>query len=196
MMLGSSEAVWGGHTYKGYDPTLGHIDATDDFSESNDGIAPNSSFTVVPSQTANRADIASPLIQLSPVKVHLAALTLDGSNKIVAVADPEQIFDGFIDQATTEEDRSRDDIDYTIISCFDFYFEDSEGQRLNGAFHQSLWAGEKGLDNVTGVTKHIYWGAPAPPVSGGTSSIYSGGGGGAGGGDRGVQVIDRIGSFS
>jgi hypothetical protein len=184
MLLGSGEVQWGGHTYKGRDPTFGVIDAMEDLSESTEGVAPNSSFTIRPDASANRAVIAAPNVQLSPVKISLAAVTLDGSNHVVAVADPEELFNGFIDQATTNESKDQDEIDYTTISAFDFVFEASEGQRLNGAFHQMVWTGEKGLDNVTGVTKHIYWGALAPTgVAGsGGSSIYGGGASNSGGG--------------
>jgi hypothetical protein len=75
---------------------------------------------------------------------------------------PELLFDGFIDQATIDLDKGRDDLEYTVISAFDYFFEDGEGQRLNGQFHHAVWPGEKGLDNVTGVTKKIYWGALGP----------------------------------
>jgi hypothetical protein len=69
----------------------------------------------------------------------------------------------------------RDDLEYTVISAFDYFFEDSEGQRLNGQFHQSVWTGEKGLDNVTGVTKKIYWGAYGPNAAGGHIRASGGG---------------------
>jgi hypothetical protein len=86
---------------------------------------------------------------------------------VQVVPDPELLFDGFIDQATIDLASKRDDLEYTVISAFDYFFEDSEGQRLNGQFHQSVWTGEKGLDNVTGVTKKIYWGAYGPNAAGG-----------------------------
>jgi hypothetical protein len=138
------------------------------------GEAPNMSITLIPSGTADREDIASAVVQLSPVRAWLAALTLDASQHLIVIPDPEPVFDGFIDQATIRLNEKQDDFDYTLLSAFDYLFEDSEGQRLNGSFHQSVWAGEKGLDNVTGITKKIYWGANAPPgTGGGSSSIIS-----------------------
>jgi hypothetical protein len=192
-VLGSTEVSWNGHTWLGYDPTIGSIDAPDDVREDMTGEAPNTSISINISPTAVVADIAGAAIQLSPVKIWLAALYLDGSNHLQVVADPELLFDGFIDQATIDLDKGRNDLDYTVISAFDYFFEDSEGQRLNGQFHQLVWAGEKGLDNVTGVTKKIYWGTlgpnNGPTTSTGTSSVA---GSTSSRGGSGISTIDRV----
>jgi hypothetical protein len=183
LLIGSTEVSWGGFTWVGYDPSLGSIDAPDDVREDMTGEAPNTSISINISPTAVRANIAGQQVQLSPVKIWLAALYLDGSNHVQVVDAPELLFDGFVDQATIDLDKGRDDLEYTIISAFDYFFEDSEGQRLNGQFHQAIWPGEKGLDNVTGVTKKIYWGTlgpnSGPSTLSGSSSIGSGPGGAA-----------------
>ena len=177
MMLGAGEVAWGANTYKGFDPTFGTIVGGDDLREDTSGEAPNTILTVEVAPTATRSDIASKVVQLAEVKIYLAALQLDGSNKLVAIADPELLATGFIDQAVSGLDARKDQVDYTIISAFDYFFEDSEGQRLNGPFHKSVWTGELGLDNVTGVTRKIYWGTYGPGA-GGVGQI----GGGAQGG--------------
>lgn len=182
LLMGSTEVSWGGQTWVGYDPTFGSIDAPDDVREDMTGEAPNTSITVNIAPTADRDDIAGPGVQLAPFKCWLAALALDGSNHLQVVPDPELLFDGFIDQATIELDKGQDSLELTIISAFDYFFEDGEGQRLNGQFHQMVWPGEKGLDNVTGVTKKIYWGAYGPNSGsasvGGSSSVSGGSAGG------------------
>lgn len=62
-------------------------------------------------------------------------------------------------------------------------------KRLSRAWHQSIWgSGERGLDNVTGVDRPIYWRADAPRGSGGGAS--GGGGGGTGGGGFNPIPID------
>ena len=38
-----------------------------------------------------------------------------------------------------------------------------EGERLNTGFHQSIWAGEKGLEFISFVRDQPIWGADAPP---------------------------------
>jgi hypothetical protein len=174
LLFGSTEVSWGGHTWVGDDPTIGSIDAPDDVREDMTGQAPNGTVSINISPTADRDDIAGQDAQLSPFRCWLAALELDVSKHLQVVPDPELQFDGFIDQATIDLDKGRDDLEYTTISAFDYFFEDGEGQRLNGQFHRSVWTGEKGLDNVTGVDKKIYWGAYGPGgASGATGSTGS-----------------------
>jgi hypothetical protein len=171
LLLGSGEVAWGANTFKGYDPTFGSITGGEGISEEATGQAPNTSFTVQVAASATKSDIAGADVQLAPAKIWLAAIQFDASSHFEAVPDPELIFDGFIDQAMSNVDRKKDEIDYTLVSGFDYFFEDSEGQRLSDAFHESVWSGEKGLVNVTGVTRKIYWGTYGP---GGASSVTGG----------------------
>lgn len=176
LLFGSTEVAWGGHTWVGDDPTIGSIDAPDDVREDMSGQAPNGSVSLNISPTADRDDIAGQDAQLSPLKTWLVALKLDGAGHLQVVDDPELLSDMYIDQATIDLDKGRDDLEYTTISAFDYFFEDGEGQRLNGQFHRTIWIGEKGLDNVTGITKKTYWGAYGPNATGsggGSSSINS-----------------------
>ena len=176
LMLGSGEVSSGGFIFKGYDSTIGSIGSGDTVREDSSGEAPNTSLTIDIASTATRADIASGTVQLSPVRISLAALELDGSDHLIAIPDPELLFNGFIDQATIGLDRQRDEVNYTIISAFDYFFEDTEGQRLSSQFHKTVWAGELGLDNVTGVSRKVYWGTYGP---GSTSGVSIGIGGGS-----------------
>lgn len=176
IMAGAGEVQWGANTFRGYDATFGSFSNAAEIREDVSGEAPNTSITIIPAADADRDDIAGAGIQLSPVRAWLAALTLDMDQHLIVVPDPELGWEGFIDQSTINLDANRDDIDYTLLSAFDYFFEDSEGQRLNGQFHQHLWTGEKGLDNVTGITKKIYWGAKSPPGTSGNSGISGVGG--------------------
>lgn len=174
ILLGSGEAAWSGNTFKGYDASFGSIVGGDTISEDTSGQAPNVTITVQVASGATKSDIAGEAVQLSPFRIWLAALALDASEHLIAVPDPELLFDGIIDQATSEVDKAKDQITYSLVSGFDYFFEDSEGQRLSDSFHESVWSGEKGLANVTGVTRKIYWGTLAPGAAAGV-----GGGGGA-----------------
>lgn len=195
LMLGSGEVAYGGTTYRGYDATIGSIESGDPVREDVSGEAPNTSITIRVAKTANKAQIAGEAVQLSPVKISLAALGLDASNHLIAIPDPELLFDGFIDQAVTNLDKQTDEVTYTIVSGFDYFLEDSEGQRLNDAFHESVWAGEKGLTNVTGVAKKVYWGTYGPAGANsaiGSSGVGSGGGYGGGRTIGGTLLTGRV----
>ena len=175
MLLGSGEAAWGANTFRGYDSSFGSIVGGDSISEDVTAQAPNLSITVQVASTATKSEIAGAAVQLVPWRIWLAALTLDASNHLVAIADPELEFDGFIDQAVSEIDAGKDQITYSLISGFDYFFEDNEGQRLSDTFHESVWPGEQGLANVTGVTKKVYWGTLGPNSAGGVGGGASAG---------------------
>jgi hypothetical protein len=178
LLLGSGEAAYGGNTFKGYDSTIGSISSGDELKEDSSGVAPNTSITIQVASSATKADIAGEDVQLAPVRISLAALGLDTGKHVIAIPDPELMFDGFIDQAVSDLDKQKDEITYTVLSAFDYFFEDSEGQRLNDQFHESMWAGELGLSNVTGVARKIYWGALGPNSASGVASVGVGSGGG------------------
>jgi hypothetical protein len=194
LLLGSGEVAYGGNTFKGYDSTIGSIGSGDPLREDASGQAPNTTLTITVAGTADKSEIAGAAIQLSPIKISLAALALDGSSHLIAIPDPELLFNGFIDQAVSDIDKQKDDVTYTIISAFDYFFEDSEGQRLSDAFHESVWSGEKGLANVTGVTKKVYWGTLGPNSASGIGSVGVGTGGGLSGGIGGNVNMLRMNS--
>lgn len=187
LLIGSGEAMYGGNTFRGYDSSIGSITSGDELKEDVSGVAPNTNVSIAVAGTATKSDIAGSAVQLSPLKISLAALGLDGSSHVIAIPDPELLFDGFIDQAVSNVDKQKDQLTYTVISAFDYFFEDSEGQRLNDTFHESVWSGETGLSNVTGVTRKIYWGTLGPGSASGITS-YGGGGGYGGGSSYGGQV--------
>lgn len=175
--------------FVGMDPAFGAVVGGEEVREDTTGEAPNTSVTITVADGADKAAIASDSVQLTPVTISLAALTLNESKRLIAIPDPEVVFDGFIDQAIISLDKKRDEVDYTLISAFDYFFEDSEGQRLNGPFHKSMYPTETGLDNVTGVTRKVYWGTYGPNQGPGGGI---GGGRAAIGGPTGGFVISNV----
>jgi hypothetical protein len=183
LMLGSGEVSYGGNVYKGTDPTFGTIAGGEGVREDTSGEAPNTSLTIAIHPDADRSEIASEEVQLTPVRIYLAALSLDANKHLVAIPDPELLAEGFIDQPLLSLDKKKEEVDYSITSAFDYFFEDSEGQRLSPAFYGQIYPTETGLDNVTGVTRKIYWGTYGPggsgsAVGGGSFGTTYGGGGG------------------
>lgn len=174
LMLGSGEVDYDGNTYRGTDDTFGTIVGGEDVREDATGEAPNTSITIAFAPAADKDEVAAASIQLTPVRISLAALALDVDEHLIALPDPELMFDGYIDQAIIQLGEKKDEGDYTLISAFDFFFEDSEGQRLNDQTHQSIWPGETGLANVTGITRKVYWGTYGPGGSRGGSAGSAG----------------------
>lgn len=60
----------------------------------------------------------------------------------------------------------------TVVSAAERLFARNTGNGLSSAFQKSVWPGDTGHDNATGLGTPIAWGVEAPPSSGGG---YSGG---------------------
>ena len=78
-------------------------------------------------------------------------------------------------------------LDMEFVSACERLFEVQEGARLSDAFHQEIWPGERGLANITGTKKKVYWGGEVPQS--GITRLSSGGGSGAG---RDVRTVNAL----
>src|SRR3546814_7709774 len=63
----------------------------------------------------------------------------------------------------------------SVVSLAERLFELNIGNSLNSAWHKSVWPGELGHDNATGLSIPVAWGVESPRSSGGgtTSPYYS-----------------------
>jgi hypothetical protein len=149
-------------TYVGSHPTWGTIEGIDNISDGVDEQAPVLSLTLLPDDTADVASITSPNQQGSRTRIWLGALSDTGA----VVADPYLLLDGVIDVPTLTFGEGSREVSFDIISNFELLFLDDEGSRLSPASHKSIWPGETGLDDVSGVVRQILWG-PGDPITGG-----------------------------
>src|SRR3546814_9368912 len=85
----------------------------------------------------------------------------------------------FVKQKTAYEmrisDWSSDVCSSDLVSLAERLFELNIGNSLNSAWHKSVWPGELGHDNATGLSIPVAWGVESPRSSGGgtTSPYYS-----------------------
>jgi hypothetical protein len=180
LLDGSSTLSFGGDTFSGKDPTFGALAAIDAIEDGVGDEAPGLSITLHPSSDAAAATLSAATMQGSPVSLWIGAI--DQTTRAV-IADPLLLFFGELDQPTITVDKGERVLEYECVSAFERLFENDEGVRLADSFHQSVWLGETGLANVTGIVRTAYWGTEAPPSS---VSYYGGGGfGGSGGGSGG-----------
>lgn len=170
LMAGSGFLVWGAKTFLGEDPTFGTLGSIDAIEDGTGDEAPAIGFTMFPPDNATAAQLASPTYQGSPVYVWLAGIYPATGT---LVPDPYLLFAGELDQPTLTIDRGQRQIDFDCVSAFERLLEDDEGARLTDAFHQSIWPGETGFANVTGIEKTVYWGTatPAGAVQTGAPSV-------------------------
>jgi hypothetical protein len=172
---GAGALSFDGGSYTGRDATYGVLSAIEAIGDGMGDEAPALSFTFLPASTAAAADLTSPTAQGSAVKVVVGAFVPESGS---VIADPIVQFLGVLDQATLTIGKGARSLDFDCVSAFEYFFDNQEGVRLAPAWHKAVWAGETGLDNITGVQNDIYWGQAAPKGS----VSYAGGGGGAGGG--------------
>lgn len=101
------------------------------------------------------SDWIAPTTQGSPVTAWLGAV--DRATGI-PIADPEVTFRGELDRVSFSIGRDRSVAILEVCSYLERFFDMEEGVRMNDAWHQSIWPGEKGLDQITGINRHWPWG--------------------------------------
>lgn len=161
---------WGGEIYKSKDDVFGTIASIEELTEGVEAEVPALDMAMIPSGTAAAAELSQPGFQRSRVRFWLgeydrATGLLDGT--------PDILFDGQIDQTSLTAGRSSRELAMTIVSSAERLFERNIGNSLSPAFHKSIWPGETGHDNATGLGSPVAWGVEAPPS---TSANYYGGG--------------------
>lgn len=151
--------VWGSDTYKSKHATFGTIGGIQRMSEGLADQVPALEMTLLPPADASIADLAQPGYQKSRVRFWLGEYDVAAG---ALIGTPDLLFDGQIDQTILNLDRS---LAITVVSKAERLFELNIGNSLNPSFHKSVWPGETGHDNATGLGKPIAWGVEAPPVA-------------------------------
>lgn len=173
--------TFGGDTYVSKNDTFGALAAVDRIRDGVGDEAPALSITLLPAGDAEAAALSSPTYQGSPVTLYLGAVDPETG---AVIADPLEVFYGELDQPTLTVDQGVRELEYQSTSAHERFFSGDEGIRLSDSHHQSIWPGETGLANVTGIQRTIYWGIDKPAgsvtysgggFSGGSDSIYGGG---------------------
>ncbi|AYJ87674.1 hypothetical protein D3Y57_19265 [Sphingomonas paeninsulae] len=179
---GCASLTFNGGTFTGLDPLFGTIAAIDTIEDGFGDEAPALSFNFIPASGASIAALAVPANQGSRVRVWLGAL--DTSYNVVA--DPILLFDGELDQITPTVGKDKRELDVDAVSGMERFFDNQEGVRLSPTFHKSLWPGETGLDNITGLENKVFWGVMGESVSPVTIGYVGGPSGGSGRGNSGA----------
>ena len=165
LMFGVGAILWGAKVFSDTDDTYGALAGIDAIEDGDDDEAPPFTFDMLPPTNAAAAALCNPLNQGSPVYVWLAALD---TSTMLLVPDPTLLGYFQWDIATLMPDAGSREVEIECVSAFDLLLEDDEGARLTDAFHQSIWPGELGCANVTGLTEPRYWGMATPRDTGTT----------------------------
>jgi hypothetical protein len=176
------QVIWGADTYRSADTEFGTIGTAEETEERIADETPSDGLTFLPASTTAAATLSSPAYQMSPVRLWLAEVD-PATGEVTGT--PELVADRMLDTTTLRVGKGYRRLDMGLITVAERLFNINEGNVLSPTFHKSVWPGELGFDNATGVPLTVAWGVKGPPR--GSVSVGGGGGGGTLGGFGGVQ---------
>lgn len=171
--------VFDGDTYRSSDPTFGTIASVEAMTEGIGEEVPALELVLLPDDSAAPEDLTQPGFQQSIVRFWIGEYDPDTG---LIDGTPDLLFHGQIDQTSLSVSKGRRELAMTIVSTVEKLFLRNRGNSLNPRWHKSVWPGETGHDNATGLTTPVAWGVESAGGANGSSRGGSGGGGFGGGG--------------
>lgn len=166
-----------GEYYRDVDALLGTIGSIQALGEGVGPEVPALEMTLLPPGSTAPGDMIQPGWQTSRSRFWIGEYDPETG---ALIGDPDLVFDGQLDQAILAVGASRE-LAVTVVSLAERLFERNAGNSLTSMWHQSVWPGELGHDNATGLNMQVAWGAANPAGNGSTvttNSPYSSGGDG------------------
>ena len=154
-----ADTRWGADSHVVHDDDFGSLFAGELGSEGESDFAPGGTITLnAPNGTA-AVTLSGAAMQGSAIKVWLAEVS--GTTGLVT-GTPELLFSGFIDVPRLRRAEGKRMLDLEFVSGAERMFRRNRGNTLSTRFQQSIWSGELGFDNATGVQLSVAWGVEAP----------------------------------
>lgn len=173
-----------GEKYTSEDDLFGSIAAVDEFEAALGDAAEDARLVFMPHIDAAPGALKSKAFQNSRARFWMGEIGSDGKS----IENADQLMDALVDYVSLRIGEGTRELEMAFIGRPEKLFLRQEGNSLNPRFHQSIWPGEKGLDN-TGSKITIAWGvASARGVVGG-GGFSSGSSGGAGFGTMSVMAV-------
>lgn len=161
--------LWGEEIYRSSDTQFGMIGAMQAMEEGVGDEVPAFQITFLPVSTAAAADLSAPGMQGSRVRIWIAEINPDSG---LIIGTPDLQFDGMIDRTVLRVGVRKRELDIEFVSTSERLFTIVEGNTLSAAFHKSVYPGELGEDNATGLGVGVAWGAEAQP-GGNSQTVWS-----------------------
>jgi hypothetical protein len=172
-----ADTRWGADSYVVDEVDFGSLLSGELGAEGESEFAPGGTITLNPQGGVTAAALSNAAMQGSKLTVWLAEIS--GTTGLV-IGTPELLFSGFVDVPRLRRADGKRVLDLEFVSGAERLFRRNRGNTLSTRFQQSIWSGELGFDNATGVQLSVAWGVDAPPrgssatVSGGGRSIFNG----------------------
>jgi len=153
---------WGTEVYRASHPQFGTVGSMQTFEEGVGDEVPAFQITFLPVSTAAAADLSSPGMQGSRARFWIAEI--DNSSGLI-IGTPDLQFDGMIDRPVLRVGLRKRELDIEFVSTAERLFTIVDGNPMSAAFHKSVFPGELGEDNATGLGIGVAWGAEAQQTS-------------------------------
>ncbi|WP_336974163.1 hypothetical protein [Sphingobium aromaticiconvertens] len=158
---------WNTEVFRASHDQFGMIGSMEAFDEGVGDVVPSFRLTFLPISTAAAADLSAPGMQGSRTRLWIAEIS--DSNGLI-IGDPDLQFDGMIDRTVLRVGIRKRELDIDFVSTAERLFTINEGNGLSATFHKSIFPGELGEDNATGLGTAVAWGTEAQP---GQASTYT-----------------------
>lgn len=155
--------TFGGETYESLHPVFGTLAEFDAIEDGFGDLAEGGGFALTPAPDAALADWFRPDLSGCRVRMWMGEVDADG----FAVSTAELLADLLIDTVRQRIGAGGErQLILTTMSRAEKLFLKNEGNVLSQRFHQTVWAGEKGLNNCTDLKVAVAWGTASPPRGG------------------------------
>lgn len=147
---------WGDDLYEAK-TDFGVISEISELSDGVDGEASSASLTVLPADDEAFGVLIDPATQGATVNISLGAVDFQTG---ALIGEPDLLLRCEVDVARLT--RTGEALILDCITEEARMLEVNDERRLTDSFHQSVWPGELGYANVTGLDTKIYWRANDP----------------------------------
>jgi len=166
-LVGAGVAPWGGDVYTGKDARFGALLSAGNIKDGVGDEAPEWDLTFAPPSETAAALISNPAMQGSQIRAWLAVVNPATG---IVLSDPLPTFVGTLDVPRLRVGKKTRTVEWRCLSALDTFHDTNEGARLSDAWHKSVWTGETGLANMSGIDRTSYWGVEDPP----SNVVYAG----------------------
>lgn len=159
---------WAGQIFASSDPVFGSVGRLQAMGEGVGAEVPALQLTFLPPGTSIAADLVQPGYQTSRARFWSAEY-----NPLTDAlfGTPSLLFDGQVDRIGLSVGKDKRELGMAIVARMEKAFEGRIGNSLTPAWHQSVWPGEMGHNNATGLGQPIAWGTEKP-MNGYSSAPY------------------------
>lgn len=154
---------WSAETFTARDAVFGTLGAIDALGEGVGDEVPALTMTLLPVGSSAPSALVQPGFQTARIRFWIAEV--DPATSAV-IGTPTMQFDGQLDQTVLKLGRDSRELEVTVVSMAERLFNRASGNSLSPTFHKSVWSGETGHDQATGLTVSVTWGAEAVATTG------------------------------